>query len=67
MQKVADRRREYMTWPAEIRLRAAAWYAYRVKFRNMDVEYQLWAQVLRQQIMHNTGKSPEPVGDAEWV
>ena len=68
MQKVEDRRRQYMTWPAEFRLRAAAWYAYQVTFKGMDAAYQLWTQTLRHQILHNTdGKPEEQVGDAEWV
>ena len=68
MQKVKDHRRQYMTWPAEFRLRAAAWYACQVTFKGMDAAYQLWTQTLRHQLLHNTdGKPEEQVGDAEWV
>ena len=66
MRKVKDRRKQYMTWPAELRLRAAGWYSYQVAFEEADIAYQQWFKVLRLQIQRHCGSEEERVGEAEW-
>ena len=55
-----------MTWPAELRLRAAGWYSYQVAFKEADIAYQQWFKVLRSQVQQKCGSEEERVGEAEW-
>ena len=65
--QVANKRRQHMCWPAEYRLRAASWYAYRVTFRgNLDPAFQLLTKILRDQILLR-GRGEEHVADDEWA
>ena len=65
--QVANKRRQHMCWPAEYRLRAASWYAYRVTFQgSLDPAFQLLTQLLRKQILLR-GRPEEQVSDAEWA
>ena len=65
--QVADTRRQHMCWPAEYRLRAASWYAYRVTFRgSVDPAFQWFMQLLRAQILAR-GRGEEHVADDEWA
>ena len=66
MKDVQDRRKMYMSWPAELRLRKAGWYSYQVAFKEADIAYQQWFKVLRSQVQQKCGSEEERVGEAEW-
>ena len=55
MKDVQDRRKMYMSWPAELRLRKAGWYSYQVAFKD-----------LRSQVEQHCGSEEERIGEAEW-